>query len=257
MVYYKRIENGKDEWVIFLHCICYDNTIFNLQIETFSKHFNILLIDLPGHGNSINYKDKFNVEDVIDDINKIIIDLNLKVVNIVGLSLGTIIASCFYLKYPKKVNKLILLSCAFGLKNDILNNIFYFFNKVNILIPRDIYLHLFIYFIIPEKRNKKYRIEMYNNAIGMRKEQLKSWFLVFEEFFKKFDHSINNKIKDSKIKRLYIMGDKDKMWLPKINKSISNDNSSELVILKNTSHLCNLENVEAFNNKLIKFLVNN
>jgi pimeloyl-ACP methyl ester carboxylesterase len=57
------------DWVVFLHGIADNITVFNHQIESFKDHFNLLLFDLPGHGQS---KSLIGHENIVDASKKII-----------------------------------------------------------------------------------------------------------------------------------------------------------------------------------------
>ena len=45
-----------DEWVFFLHAAFVDHKMFRAQIEYFSSKYNVLAVDIIGHGRSINTK---------------------------------------------------------------------------------------------------------------------------------------------------------------------------------------------------------
>ena len=54
MIYYTTHvnENSTLEWVVFVHGAGGNSTIWYKQIKAFKAHFNILLVDLRGHGQS-------------------------------------------------------------------------------------------------------------------------------------------------------------------------------------------------------------
>ena len=49
---YEIIDNQKEDWVIFVHGIAGSTKTWKQQIDDFSKKYNLLLLDLPGHGNN-------------------------------------------------------------------------------------------------------------------------------------------------------------------------------------------------------------
>ena len=59
MLYYKVVNNKylhKDkEWILMLHGIGGNLNIFKKQIDVLSENYNLLLVDLHGHGNSQNH----------------------------------------------------------------------------------------------------------------------------------------------------------------------------------------------------------
>ena len=75
MMYYRKLENKQsDEWIVLLHGLCGNTAMWAQQIFTFNKHYNILLLDLPGHGNSTNAVIENNIKDM-SDVARVIIDI--------------------------------------------------------------------------------------------------------------------------------------------------------------------------------------
>ena len=58
MLKYEIIDNQAEEWVVFIHGLGGSTKTWKKQIDAFSKNYNLLLLDLPGHG--------LNAEKVID-----------------------------------------------------------------------------------------------------------------------------------------------------------------------------------------------
>ena len=50
MLKYELIDNQKEEWIVFVHGIGGSTKTWKKQIDDFSEHYNLLLLDLPGHG---------------------------------------------------------------------------------------------------------------------------------------------------------------------------------------------------------------
>ena len=71
MLKYEIIDNQKEEWVVFVHGIGGSTKTWGKQIEAFSEQYNLLLLDLPGHGlnaDNVIYKvdaDKLHTESKI------------------------------------------------------------------------------------------------------------------------------------------------------------------------------------------------
>ena len=52
MLNYEIYDNKKENWVVFLHGIGGSTLTWKKQIEAFSEKYNLLLLDLQGHGKS-------------------------------------------------------------------------------------------------------------------------------------------------------------------------------------------------------------
>jgi len=106
--------------VLFLHGFMGDKRDWDDIINRISDDFYCIAIDLPGHGQS-NYTDllkdlrDFNTLSLA--INNLLSALHIKMINPVGYSMGGRIAQHFALKYPSRIDKMILESSSFGIKN--------------------------------------------------------------------------------------------------------------------------------------------
>ena len=57
MLHVKRLEHSESrEWIVFIHGAGGSSSIWFKQVKAFSEHFNVLLIDLRGHGKSKNHQ---------------------------------------------------------------------------------------------------------------------------------------------------------------------------------------------------------
>lgn len=70
----------------------------------------VILIDHRGHGLSAMGDSRFEVEDDADDIAGVLDDLGIGQVDVVGYSMGGIIAQSFARRHPGRVRKLVLIA---------------------------------------------------------------------------------------------------------------------------------------------------
>ena len=108
-------DNNKNssEWVTFVHGAGGSSSIWFKQIRDFKKHFNILLLDLRGHGKS-NYrlknvfKKKYTFSSISEDIIDILDKEKIKKSHFIGISLGTILIRKIAEMNPKMVKSMIM-----------------------------------------------------------------------------------------------------------------------------------------------------
>lgn len=105
IVYYT---NGKDcsEWVLFLHAAFVNHKMFQPQIKYFENKYNILAVDIIGHGKSTDTKKGDCLEKMSAWIFDIMNAEKIKKIHIVGISLGAVLAQDFANRYPEAVNSL-------------------------------------------------------------------------------------------------------------------------------------------------------
>ncbi len=111
------IQNDKPfaQTTVFLHGISSGADSWLKQIDYFSNSASVLAWSAPGYGNSAQIeKEQPNALDYSKRLLALIESRNIERINIVGHSLGALIAAAFASEYPKKVNKLILVNPAQG-----------------------------------------------------------------------------------------------------------------------------------------------
>ena len=95
-----------------------------LNIEALAKHFHVYVLDLVGFGKSDKPKTSYTIDDFAQFINEFMEKKKIEKTNFIGHSLGGGISLQFALKFPEKVNKLIIVSSAcLGKEISIINKI--------------------------------------------------------------------------------------------------------------------------------------
>lgn len=69
-IYYWINKNNSSNAIVFLHGLTVDHTLFDMQVEFFSKDYKVITIDLPLHGKSIKYDD-FSIDNVACDLENV------------------------------------------------------------------------------------------------------------------------------------------------------------------------------------------
>ena len=106
------IDNSKDT-IVFLHGSGLSHIVWSLTEQFFSsKNFNVLSIDLPGHGNSEG-PCLDSIEKITDWLEKVFEKLNLKNLILVGHSQGCLEAIEYSFKYKKRLKKMVLISGSY------------------------------------------------------------------------------------------------------------------------------------------------
>ena len=106
------IDNSKDT-LVFLHGSGLSHIVWSLTEQFFSsKNFNVLSIDLPGHGNSEGPCLE-SIEKITDWLEKVFEKLNLKNLILVGHSQGCLEAIEYSFKYKKRLKKMVLISGSY------------------------------------------------------------------------------------------------------------------------------------------------
>lgn len=105
-LYYQEKGNGYP--LIFLHGNGEDHKYFDAQVKYFSRYFKTIAIDTRGHGRSKRGKKPFTISQFADDLYEFMQQKKIERAHILGFSDGGNIAMVFAIRYPERVNRLIL-----------------------------------------------------------------------------------------------------------------------------------------------------
>ncbi len=243
------------EWVTFVHGAGGSSSIWFKQVREFRKHFNVLLLDLRGHGNSKPvlkdaFNSKYTFDSITDDIVKVIDKECIKKSHFVGISLGTILIRNLAEKYPGRVRSMIMGGAIMKLnfRSQVLIKLGVVFKSV---VPYMMLYKLFAFIIMPKKNHKQSRLLFVNEAKKLYQKEFVRWFRLTSEinpllrFFR---------AKDIKIPTLYVMGQEDYLFLPSVEKVVNSHQLSQLYVVENSGHVVNVEQPEIFNKETIAFI---
>ena len=257
MIHYKEYsdKNPNRQWITFVHGAGGSSAIWKKQIPFFSKAFNFLVVDLSGHGYSVSnstqkLKDKISFESILNDVLEVLDKLNIKRSHFIGISLGTIIINQLVLKEPTRILKMVLGGATLEL-NFMSRFMMYFAYATKSLVPYMWLYQLYAFIVMPSKTDRESRKLFIKEAKRMNQEEVARWFkltprvLPLLKFFKNIKTDIPT---------LYIMGNKDYMFLASIKKIVKKQPNAILEIFKNCGHVVNIENPDKFNATSMKFL---
>ena len=254
-MYYKKIINKtSNEWILFIHGLGGSINTWKKQLEIFKNNFNLILIDLDGHGKSRNTRYKNKEKICSKEINEILKKENIEKVNLVSLSLGTLVALEFMKKYPEKVKSSILAGCIINLdkKRQFLLSIV---QKIKNILPKNFLYGIFAKIILPKENHKKSREIFIRESLKMNKQSFIEWLDSFYYSKNKIEDYIKT-INKNNIPTLFVMGKEDYMFLDGIKNLKGKINNFKLKIIKECGHVCSIEKADIFNNLALNFLNN-
>jgi 3-oxoadipate enol-lactonase len=237
--------------VVLSHSLGSCLVMWNPQMDSLEPHFRVLRYDIRGHGNSDAPSGAYTLELLGDDAIALLDVLGMDRVHWVGLSLGGMIGQCLALNYPDRVRSLALCDTSA---------------------------------IIPEGAQPlwKERLKtLRDNGVGaLLQETMERWFtpsfltlnsqmlsIIRRQFLatslegyigcveaiRKLNYL--DRLAAIKIPTLILVGEDDPGTPVSASKAMQERiPNSRLVVLRSARHLSNVEQSEAFNAALIKFL---
>jgi len=259
MLYYKEYIRGSNrEWVVFVHGAGGSSSIWYRQLRLFRRHFNVLLVDLRGHGRSKDLledyvKNQYTFRDITADLLEVINHLNIKQAHYIGVSMGTIIIRTLGEIAPQKLKSMVL--CGAVTRLNIRSRLLVFLGHcVKRFVPYMWLYRLFAWIIIPNPKDSMSRNLFIREAQNLYKKEFLKWF--------RLTHEVNPllkyfKEKEINVPTLYVMGDRDYMFLPPVKKIVEEHRHSILQIMDDCGHVCNIEKPDIFNSLAIRFIRKN
>lgn len=107
MLHYTISDNGKKP-LILLHGFMEDTRIWDEMDTRLSEKFNLIKIDLPGHGKSKVYHEINSMDFMAEKVKEVIDFLDLQKINILGHSMGGYVSLAFAEKYAEHLDSLTL-----------------------------------------------------------------------------------------------------------------------------------------------------
>ena len=240
----------------FVHGAGGSSSIWFRQIKMFQKKYNVLLLDLRGHGNSKEspitaFHQKYTFASLANDILEVIDHLQIQKSHFIGISLGTILIRQLAEIHPERVQSMILGGAI--LKMNFRSRILMWAGNIfKYILPYLVLYRLFAFIIMPKKNHKQSRLLFINEAKKLYQKEFIKWFRLTAEInpvLKWFRQS------ELDIPTLYIMGREDYMFLPAVTKVVQDHyRSSRLFVIERCGHVVNIEQPSVFNAAALSFL---
>ncbi|MBM3168465.1 MAG: alpha/beta hydrolase [Bacteroidetes bacterium] len=258
MLYYKQFLHPQStEWIVFIHGAGGSSAVWHKQLRDFQKEFNLLLIDLRGHGKSADlpkaiWNEEYTFEAVTKDIIEVLEHLDLPPAHFMGVSLGTILARQLAEMRPDRVKSLVMAGAISRLTIQS-RMLVVVGNSLKRIIPYMWLYRLFAYIVLPRRQHAESRSLFINEAQKLCQKEFIRWFKLTKDINPLLNYF---KERDLGIPTLYIMGDQDVMFLEPVRKLVRVHKSSLLEVLDNCGHVVNVEKPDQFNQLSLAFLKN-
>jgi pimeloyl-ACP methyl ester carboxylesterase len=252
-LYYEN--QGQGPSLLLIGGLGFGGWIWHRQVSFFSQSFKTITFDNRGSGLSDKPDENYTIEMLTSDTIGLLDSLRIQRANIVGVSLGGLIAQKLALDYPNRVETLVLCSTVFGGPNVVLP-------------PMEVLQFMAQPAEGPEERFAKgLRYSFSSDFISQEKEEI--------EFIRKkmseprqpdsayrrqvmapLGFNVEARLMEIKIPTLIVAGSEDKA-VPVANaqRLAARIAHSQLHILEGSGHLCFIEASEKFNQLVMEFLL--
>ncbi len=110
--------SGEGENLLLIHGLGSSTRDWEFQVPKFSQNYQVITIDLRGHGKTDKPKGPYTMEIFAEDIAELLKKLGIKSTHVLGISVGGGIAFQFAVDYPDLVKSLIVVNAGIEIPMD-------------------------------------------------------------------------------------------------------------------------------------------
>lgn len=247
--------NPKAEWIVFIHGAGGSSTIWFKQVNIFRKRYNVLLIDLRGHGRTplneeINKKLKYTFLSISQEVIDVLDKNDIEKAHFVGVSLGTLLIRQIVELCPNRVESMIMSGAIIRLTS-FSRFLIFIGNTFKKIVPFIFLYSFFAWIILPRRNHKKSRAIFIHEAKKMKKSEFIRWFGLtgtLNATLKRFEKEMHG------LPILFISGRQDHMFIRDVVKMSKLEKNGSLAVVENCGHIVNIEKFEEFNQVTFEWL---
>ena len=252
-IYYNEYGNG--EPLLLIAGLASDSQSWSPIINSLAAHFRIIVFDNSGVGRSSNDNTDITIKKMAEDCVILIKKLGLSSINVLGHSMGGMIAMDLAIRHPEMVNKLILEATSPKINE---RNIELFSDWVLYLksgIKKDLWFRNIFYWIFsPTFFNDK---AMFNQAVKMAIDY------PYPQTNNSFENQVKAistfncvaQIKTIKASTLIVFGENDLLFPhSETIELFKNISKAKTITIPKTAHSIHMENPEEFSKIVIDFM---
>ncbi|MDW8001864.1 MAG: alpha/beta hydrolase [Deltaproteobacteria bacterium] len=226
MIHIERV--GKGPKIVFIHGSGWNTKVWKNQKEYLKDLFEVILVDLPGHGNSKGEAPR-SVEEYSEVLDKVLLENLIDKSYICGHSLGGAIAMYLALKRDELIKGLIVIGSGARLKvlPEILNGVLPEKEKT-------------IRFVNSLAFSSKAEKELIEKSVSQMMECPS--YVLFNDFSACHNFDVMDKVKYIKVPTLIVCGVDDMLTPVKYSQYLHREiKNSKLVLIEGAGHMVMME----------------
>jgi pimeloyl-ACP methyl ester carboxylesterase len=250
--YYSFIDNNTEP-LVFIHGVGLDHKMWDSQLTSLNNH-SIITYDLLGHGRTPYNKKEVTLNNFSHQLDYLLKFLKIDKINLIGFSLGSLIALDFASKFQDKLKSLTVIGTTYKRTEEQRALVVERFEQAKLNKP------------ISEQALKRWFTDKYLNDHPEIYDQFIKILtkdgedhLNFLKAYKLFAYHQDNIdiIKNIKTKTLVMTGSGDSGSTVEMSKSLSDDLiNSSFIEINNGKHLCSIECADDVNINIKNFINN-
>lgn len=241
---------GKGNVMLLLHGLGSTKKDWDSQVPFFSKTHRVITLDLRGHGASTKPKNAYGVELMTDDVKSFLDQLQIQKATFVGFSMGGAVAFQMAASYPEYVENLVIVNSGpdfndmGSIGEDLLNSRTHFLETKGLkLLAKEISFNMF-----PEDHQTDLR-----SAFETRCKN-NDYNAYYKSFVTLMDWGLGNQLEHIEARTLVVASDMDYTPIAFKEAYVERMQNAKLAVIENSRHGVVIDQPDAFNTALVKFL---
>ena len=107
------IERGAGEALVLIHGVGLNADAWEPQIEAFALTHRVIAPDMFGHGGSVPAPEGATLDDFVQQVRRLLDDLSISSANVVGHSMGGLVAMGLAIAKPQRVKRVAVLNSVY------------------------------------------------------------------------------------------------------------------------------------------------
>lgn len=240
---------GQGETLVLLHGLGSTKRDWDFQVPVFSTNYRLIIPDFRGHGQS-GHNEDFGVEFLTEDVYQLLQDLNINKATFIGFSMGGAVAFQMAISHPELVDKLVIVNSGPDFNNmgktgeDLLKNRTEYLKTKGLKeLAKEISFNMF-----PEAHQEKLKIEFEERCAKNDPN------LYYNTFVTLMNWGLGDKLQTIAHPTLVVGSDMDYMPISYKQEYTSRMQNASLAVINNSRHGVVMDQYEAFNQAVLKFL---
>ena len=234
--------------IVFVHGVGLTHEIWHPQLDFF-KNRSTLSYDILGHGKSTLEKEKISFDDFSYQLIKLMDELNINKIHLIGFSIGSLIARNFATKFNDRLQSLILLGSIYKRSDEQqkIVNLRFEQAKKELKLSRQALKRWF------SDKYLENNPDIYDKISNILSSNNMQNFLKVYELF--VNHKNDEDFEKIKVNTLVMTGEHDVGSTVEMSKELDKIlQNSQLKIIKDGKHLCGIECADEVNLIIKKFI---
>lgn len=242
-------------WLVMIHGFGGSKNMWKRQIEYFRDDFNLLVVELPGHGAcpcSMSASREATIDTVAMSVIQLLLEKDIARANFLCVSLGSLVMAAIVRLCPEMVGSVLMCGAIFGMTRSTkwilkLGNLLKFF------LPFTVMIQLLANILMPRRSHKKSRVFLVDECKKLGRAEFIRWYSIL---VRELNLLKNNLSLFRGIHTLVVMGSEDYVFLRKsIEALIDYKNKVKLKFIKKCGHVCCLQKWREFNRMAGEFFL--